>query len=82
MSDLQKFFTEHKKEIVALGKKHGCTFTEDDVVAMAEGQLSEEQLDGAAGGLAAGGVAIIDQYPKPIRPVLPRPGLPGDPVDG
>ena len=36
---------------IALGAEHGCEFTADDLTADAE--LSDEELDGVAGGLAA-----------------------------
>ena len=37
--------------LIALGAEHGCEFTADDLTAGAE--LSDEELDGVAGGLAA-----------------------------
>ena len=36
--------------LIALGAEHGCEFTADDLTAGAE--LSDEELDGVAGGLA------------------------------
>jgi predicted ribosomally synthesized peptide with nif11-like leader len=35
--------------LIALGAEHGCEFTAEDLVANAE--LSDEELDGVAGGL-------------------------------
>ena len=35
--------------LIALGAEHGCEFTADDLTAGAE--LSDEELDGVAGGL-------------------------------
>ena len=35
---------------IALGAEHGCEFTADDLTASAE--LSDEELDGVAGGFA------------------------------
>ena len=67
MSDLQKFFKEHKQEIVALGKKHGCTFTEDDVMAIADGQLSEEQLGEVHGGGTGVGNPGLPTYVPRIK---------------
>lgn len=52
MTELQKFLKEAKGEIVALGKEHGYDFTEEQVTALAEGQLSEDQLDSVSGGMA------------------------------
>ncbi len=49
--------------LIALGAEHGCDFTADDLTAGAE--LSDEELDGVAGGVAilgqANGVAILGQ---------------------
>ncbi len=36
--------------LIALGAEHGCEFSADDLTAGAE--LSDEELDGVAGGLA------------------------------
>lgn len=52
MSDLQKLLKEHAKDIVDLGKKHGCSFSEDDVAALADGQLTEDELGSVQGGTA------------------------------
>ena len=37
--------------LIALGAEHGCEFTADDLTAGAE--LSDEELDGVAGGVSA-----------------------------
>ena len=50
MTDLQRFLKEAKSEIVALGKTKGFNITEDEVNNLADGQLSEGQLDAVAGG--------------------------------
>ena len=57
MTDLQRFLKEATSEIVALGKKHGCNFTEAEVTALADGQLAEEQLDGVSAGQVSQAVA-------------------------
>ena len=64
MTDLQKFLKEATSEIVALGKRRGFNFTEADVTSLADGQLSEEQLDGVSAG--------VDLNPScvPVKPVL------------
>ena len=53
----------HIDSLIALGAEHGCEFTADDLTADAE--LSDEELDGVAGGVAilgqANGVAILGQ---------------------
>ena len=54
MNDLQKLLKEHKREFVALAKKHGYTVTEEEVVALAEGQLTDDQLAAASGGWGSG----------------------------
>ena len=54
MNDLQKLLKEHKRELVALAKKHGYTISEEELVALAEGQLTDEQLAAASGGWGEG----------------------------
>ena len=39
------------ESLIALGAEHGCEFTAEDLAEHAE--LSDEELDGVAGGLAA-----------------------------
>ena len=39
----------HIDSLIALGAEHGCEFTAEDLAANAE--LSDEELDGVAGGL-------------------------------
>ncbi len=79
MSDLQRFLKEQKHEIVALGKKHKYTFTEADVTALAEGELSDEQLGGAAGGyVPIEGIYKPPRIPSPIIDPIKKPGDPGD----
>jgi len=54
ISDSEELQTRIGEEIdadslIALGAEHGCEFTADDLTAGAE--LSDEELDGVAGGL-------------------------------
>ena len=54
ISDSEELQTKIGEEIdadslIALGAEHGCEFTADDLTAGAE--LSDEELDGVAGGL-------------------------------
>ena len=50
MTEIQRFLKEAKSEIVALGKKKGFSFTEDEVNSLADGQLSDDQLGSVSGG--------------------------------
>ncbi len=55
ISDSEELQTRIGEEIdadslIALGAEHGCEFTADDLTAGAE--LSDEDLDGVAGGLS------------------------------
>jgi predicted ribosomally synthesized peptide with nif11-like leader len=55
ISDSEELQTRIGEEIdadslIALGAEHGCEFTADDLTAGAE--LSDEELDGVAGGAA------------------------------
>ena len=48
--------------LIALGAEHGCEFTADDLTAGAE--LSDEELDGVAGG-----VSVMKNKQEPFRVV-------------
>ena len=49
--------------LIALGAEHGCEFTADDLTAGAE--LSDEELDGVAGGMI--GVYIVKSLDPKYR---------------
>jgi len=46
------------ESLIALGAEHGCEFTADDLAEHAG--LSDEQLDGVAGGVT-GGASTVDR---------------------
>ena len=48
--------------LIALGAEHGCEFSADDLTAGAE--LSDEELDGVAGG-----VSVMKNKQEPFRVV-------------
>ena len=52
MTDLKRFINQKAGEIVALGKQHGFSFTEDEVVSLAADELSDDELTGVTGGVA------------------------------